>query len=112
FFATASTVDGNALEFESIEDPGWRGQFERHGALELLSLSAAPQTITRYDAQMRVAEMINPDRSRRLTSYQPLITLDFDENDADNASPHHDTPRIRVDDGLNRLAEVRELSRM
>ncbi|MBL9167173.1 MAG: VCBS repeat-containing protein [Verrucomicrobiales bacterium] len=112
FFASGSGSLSDLLAFESIEASSWRGRFERGGTSELLPLAAAPRTITRHDAQLRPVEMTNPDGTRQRTEYEPLLIREFDENDADPASPHRETPRVRVQDGLNRLIEVREIARL
>ena len=112
FFSVGAGTLSELLNFESIEAASWRGEFERTGTSETLPLAAAPRTTTRFDAQLRVIEVTNPDGTQQRKEYEPLLIREFDENDADPASPHRDTPRVRVQDGLNRLIEVREIARL
>ncbi|MFO0696863.1 MAG: toxin TcdB middle/N-terminal domain-containing protein [Polyangiales bacterium] len=71
-------------------------------------LVSRPGTAKRYDATGRVVEETEPDGSKRQTTYAPLVTNQFDEDDLDPTSPHHDTPTTLVSDGLGRLVRVVE----
>ena len=66
----------------------------------------------RYDGVNRPIETIHPDSdvaggpSSERRVYEPLRVLTFDGEDNDPASPHHDTPEIRILDGLNRPVAI------
>ena len=57
-------------------------------------------------------QTVNPDGSFGRTTYEPLVTRSYDENDTDLASPFHDTPHIQYSDGLGRMIQVQELTRL
>ena len=73
-----------------------------------LNLAAAHQASTEYDATLRAIRTTNPDGTQARTEYEPLLTRAFDENDADPASPHFNTPMVNISDGLGRLIRVEE----
>ena len=112
FFSTRSGTILALLDYESIETPAWRGEFERAGSSFTTALATAPRSSMLYDAQLRVVAVSNPDGTQRRTEHEPLLMREFDENDADLASTHRGTPRVRIDDGLDRLVEVQESGRM
>jgi RHS repeat-associated protein len=112
FFTTQGGGLDAQLAFESIEAPGWTGQFALNGQMVALSLATAHASRTDYDAALREATTINPDGASRHTIYEPLLTRSFDENDSDPASPFHDTPMVHFNDGLGRLVRVDEISRL
>lgn len=68
----------------------------------------------RYDALSRQIEVILPDGaisgqgqpSVQRTMFTPLATLDYDPEDSDPASPHHDTPVVQRTDGLGRVVAI------
>lgn len=70
-----------------------------------------------YDAAGRAVTTINPPevsggpRKATRTDYLPLKTALFDEEDADPASPHYNTPHLQYKDGLDRLVGVDEINR-
>jgi len=112
FFTAQSGSLEELLAFESIEAPNWRGQFVGDGGLATLDLASAPASTIEYDATLRAIRTINPDGSAGQTAYEPYITRIFDENDADPASVHFNTPMVHFFDGLGRLIRVDELVRL
>ncbi len=100
------------LAFESVEAAEWSGDFQRDGRLVTLSLSNAHFTSFHYDATLREIKTINPDATMRYTVFEPLLSRFYDENDADPASPHFDTPKVQYTDGLGRLVRVDEITRL
>jgi RHS repeat-associated protein len=98
------------LDFEETEAPGWQGLFDQEGVLAPRPLAGAPATSTAYDATLRVRKITHADGSFRLTAYEPLVTMSYDENDVDPGSPHHDTPMVLAHDGQGRLVRVDELA--
>ncbi|MFZ4766098.1 MAG: toxin TcdB middle/N-terminal domain-containing protein, partial [Roseimicrobium sp.] len=70
-----------------------------------------------YDAAGRAVTTLNPPevtggpRKSTRTDYLPLKTLLFDEEDADPASTHFNTPHIQFKDGLDRLVGVDEINK-
>jgi len=75
---------------------------------------AEAATLSRYDAAGRLVESISPPDADGLTSrtrkeYFPLRTVEYDGEDSDPASPHFQTPKTTVYDGLDRLVEVQEV---
>ena len=110
-----STLSGGLeakLGYESPEKPGWTGLFHDQDALVSLALGNAQRSGTRYDAMLREVEAFNADGTRRLTVYEPLVTMSYDENDADPASAYADTPMVHFHDGLARLVRVEEVVRL
>lgn len=113
FFTTlAGTNLDDLLAYESIESPGWSGQFEDNGVLVGLGLATAHQTSIAYDAQLRLVATTNADHTIRRTVFEPLLVRTFDENEADPASPNFNTPMVRYRDGLGRLRQVDESARL
>lgn len=112
FFAVGSKSLNDGIEYASIESPSWSGEFEIDGQREVRNLTQAPKSITEYDAEMRAVMMWNPDGTFRTNRFEPLVTFEYDENDADPSSPHQATPRLKREDGLGRLVEVQEWSRL
>jgi RHS repeat-associated protein len=106
-----ATLD-ELLAFESIEAPGWQGQFHDSGNLVNLGLAAAHQTATTYDALLREREVTNPDGTQRRRRYEPLVTEASDENDTNPASPHAGTPHRFFRDGLDRHVRTDERVRL
>jgi len=112
-FSTQAGGDlDSLLAYESVEAPGWSGLFQENGALVSLDLATAHQSVTRYDAMLREIEDENPDHTIRRTIYEPLLTKSYDENDTDPASPDRDTPMVHHNDGLGRLIQVDEITRL
>ncbi|HAM73307.1 MAG TPA: hypothetical protein DCM86_16865 [Verrucomicrobiales bacterium] len=109
--AAGATLDAQ-LGFESIEAPSWRGLFEEKGQYTPLGLAAAHSLRSELDALLRFVRVIQPDGSTLLTRYEPLVTVEFDENDSDPLSPAFGTPIRHRTDGLGRLVEVQELTRL
>ncbi len=68
-----------------------------------------PGPTTRRDALGRVVGVEQVDGASTLTVYVPLGREQWDENDRDPSSPHHDTPTRYFEDGLGRLRRVVEL---
>lgn len=97
------------LAFEDVRAAGWEGFFHENGALVALDLQGAHTTATIYDATLRVTETTEADGHSRRVVYEPLVTRNFDENDNDPGSPHHDTPHVFYSDGLGRLLQTDEV---
>lgn len=112
FYTTASGGLDAMLNYESVEELGWSGQFETNRSLVTLNLASAHVTSTRYDATLREILVTNPDGSTRSNRYEPFLTRSYDENDANPASPNADTPMVHVNDGLGRLVRVDEVTRL
>jgi hypothetical protein len=102
------------LAFENIESPDWQGQFHNEGNSVALNLASAHKTSTDYDATLRPTQVTNPDGTFRRTVYEPLLTRSYDENDTDPdpTSPFRNTPMVHYNDGLGRLVQVDEITRM
>jgi len=100
------------LAFENIRNPRWRGTFHENGTLVTLSLQDAHKTIHTYDATLRELQTIHPDDATSRTEYEPLVTISYDENDSDPASPHYNTPLIHRLDGLNRIIKIDQVVRL
>jgi RHS repeat-associated protein len=71
---------------------------------------ALPHTANTYDARSRVVRVTNPDGSFSTVEHQPLMQLQYDEEDNREGSPHANTPRTLLYDGLERLVGVDELN--
>jgi RHS repeat-associated protein len=112
FYSLLSGSLDDQLPYESVETPGWSGEFQLNGSLVTLNLASAHATTTEYDATLREVKTTNPDGTFRRTLYEPLLTRSFDENDTDVASPYADTPMVHQNDGLGRLIHVEELSHL
>jgi len=116
FFAAGNGLSAASLDdllsYEPIESSGWQGRFHNEGGLVLLDLASAHAARTDYDATLRPTQVTNPDGTFRRTVYEPLVTRSFDENDTDPASPYYDTPMVHHNDGLGRLVEVDEITRL
>lgn len=61
----------------------------------------------RYDPKKRVVKVTNPDATFRTSQYTPLARIEADEED-NGAGSHAGTPHTFINDGLERLIEVRE----
>ncbi|MEI7935495.1 MAG: toxin TcdB middle/N-terminal domain-containing protein [Verrucomicrobiota bacterium] len=112
FFSLLGGSLEDLLAFENIETSGWQGQFQNDGSLLNLGLASAHATRTDYDATLRPTQVANPDGTQRRTAYEPLLTRSFDENDTDFASPNFNTPMAHYNDGLGRLIQVDEVTRL
>lgn len=112
FFSTLPGDLEAQLAFENIESPGWQGRFHEEGSLVTLNLATAHQTATEYDATLRETRTINPDGTFRSIFYEPLLTRTYDENDTDPTSQYSDTPILHRNDGLGRLVQVDEITRL
>lgn len=112
FFSLLGGSLDDLLAFENIEAPGWQGQFHNEGNLVTLDLASAHATRTEYDATLRASRVTNSDGTFRLTVYEPLLTRSFDENDTDPASPNFNTPILHYSDGLGRLVQVDETTKL
>lgn len=112
FYTTISGDLDSQLAYESIEAPSWSGQFTLSDSLVTLNLASAHKSTTTFDATLRELTATNPDGTSRRTVYEPLLTRSFDENDNDPASPSFDTPMVHYNDGLGRLIQVDEVSRL
>jgi RHS repeat-associated protein len=112
FFSLLGGTLGDQLAFENIEATGWSGQFHNEGTLVSLNLTSAHGTRTTYDATLRPIQITNPDGTHSHTIYGPLLTRSFDENDTDPASPCYNTPIVHYNDGLSRLIQVDESTRL
>ena len=72
-------------------------------------------TTTRYDTAGRVLETTLPDESLYGTAsvmrmeYEPLVVIQYDQEDTDAQSPHFDTPLRRTYDGLGRTITFERL---
>ncbi|HTL58005.1 MAG TPA: toxin TcdB middle/N-terminal domain-containing protein [Candidatus Limnocylindrales bacterium] len=106
-----ATLD-DLLDYESIEEPGWRGAFHDKGQLVTLDLNNAHQATARYDAMLRPTANTNADGTFSRTVYEPLVTRIFDENDNDSASPFYNTPTVQYHDGLGRVIRTDELTHL
>ena len=112
FYSSLTGTLDDQLAFESIEAPGWTGQFALSNAFVTLNLASAHRSRTTYDATLRELTVTNPDGTTRRTVYEPLLTRSFDENDNDTNSPYAGTPMVHHNDGLGRLVRVDEISRL
>jgi len=112
FTLKAGTTLDELLDYESIEDPAWQGAFHDQGQLVNLGLAAAHQTSITYDPTLRTVQVTNPDGTFHSTLYQPLLTMSFDENDTDLASPYFNTPTVQYSDGLGRVIRTDETARL
>lgn len=71
-----------------------------------------PSTSYRYDPLFREIEATESDEglygsgSKRVTEYEPLAAIRFDEEDSDRGSSATDTPVVQRSDGLGRLVAV------
>ena len=110
FTLKAGSLD-EQLAFESIDSPGWRGQFHEKGNLISLDVASAHSSTIDYDATLRTIRTTNQDGTSGRTVHEPLVARIFDENDNDPSSPHFDTPRVQFTDGLGRLIRVDEVVR-
>ena len=75
---------------------------------------ATPAYITSYDATNRALTVTTPPDADGVTAtsrneYEPLTVIEFDGEDNLAGSPHHNTPKTLVYDGLERLIEVHEI---
>jgi len=109
--SSGATLDA-LLAFEDVRAPGWEGLFHEDGALVARNLAQAHKLEYAYDATLRGTEVVAPDGAVSRTEYEPLVRKAFDQNDADVASPHFDTPKIARQDGLGRLVRVDELAKL
>lgn len=73
---------------------------------------ALPHSSKEYDALARVVRTINPDGSFTSVDFQPLLQIQFDEEDNRPNSPHETTPKTLRYDGLTRLVGVVETNRI
>ncbi|HEY5912362.1 MAG TPA: toxin TcdB middle/N-terminal domain-containing protein [Verrucomicrobiae bacterium] len=112
FFTTLTGESDAVLAFENIESPGWTGQFHQGGSLATLPLSSAPVTQTAFDALLREIAATNTDGTLQRTTFEPLATIIYDEERNDPASSHFGLPSCYFYDGLNRLVQVDESSRL
>ncbi len=87
------------------------------GACDVAPPAGTRAKTYRYDGVNRLVELRHPDddvaggASVERTEFGPLTTARFDGEDADSASPHHDTPDIETVDGLGRVvATTRQLT--
>ena len=121
---------GNAADWQPYDvslgaddaQPPQFGDFWPAGRPQTLDLRghAVVKADRRYDGEERAIATVNaPEsftdltvRTISLTQLLPLEKRLFDENDADPASPNHDTPMVQKSDGLGRLIEVDELTRL
>lgn len=112
-YYTTLTGDLDAqLAYESIAAEGWKGLFTEGNSVVSLDLVSAHKSRTTYDATLRSLTVINPDGTYRRTVYEPLLTRSYDENDNDPKSPNFDTPMVHYNDGLGRLIQVDEVTRL
>ena len=100
------------LAYEDIEAKGWEGQFHQDGELVSLNLAKAHATRTVYNATLRPIQVTHPDATFGRWIYEPLLVKTFDQNDTDPTSSDHDTPTVRHHDGLGRLVQVDEVTRL
>jgi RHS repeat-associated protein len=112
FTALASDRLDELLAYEPIEAPGWYGWFQDRTTLVARGLQDAHQTGTRYDATLREVETRNADGTLRQKVYGPLLARSYDENDVDPASPFQDTPTLQHTDGLGRLIQIDQVTRL
>ena len=103
FSLQSGTTLDDLLGYESIEDPAWTGTFHQDGQLVNLGLAAAHQTAASYDATLRPIATTNQDGSFHYSVYEPLLTRNYDENQADAASTFHNNAMVQYNDGLGRL---------
>lgn len=67
-----------------------------------------PAVTFSYDALGRSIRETNPDGTVRTLSYRPLTRIERDEEDNLPGGAHADTPKTLIQDGRDRLVEVRE----
>jgi RHS repeat-associated protein len=108
----SSTTLDSLLAFEDIAAPAWQGAFHDRGQMRALNLAGAHKSQTRYDATLRAIRVTNQDGTFSRTTYEPLVTRHYDENDNDAASSHFDTPTIYFQDGLGRQIRTDETARL
>ena len=112
YYSTIGASVEQLLAFEDTRAPQWRGLFHIDGALKALKAASAPANETVYDALLRPVKVSNPDGTFQKRVYEPLLVIEFDENDTAPNSPSFDTPRVQIFDGLNRLTRVEEVVRL
>ena len=112
FFSLLVGSLDDQLAFENIEAPGWTGSFALSNSLVTLDLASAHATRTDYDATLRPIRVSNPDGTQRRTFYEPLLTRSFDENQTDPVSQFFGASMVHSNDGLGRLIQVDETSRL
>jgi RHS repeat-associated protein len=100
------------LAFEEVTAPAWEGVFHEGGALVSRTLAGAHKLTFEYDALLRERRITNPDDTYREKVYEPLLIRTADENDTDALSPHFETPMVHHIDGLGRLVQVDEITRL
>ena len=83
-----------------------------NGQIVAVSLRDAHSSSTIYDATLRPTQGVNQDQTFHRTVYEPLLTRSYDENDTDPNSPYYDTPMVHYNDGLGRLIQVDEITRL
>lgn len=137
-FDIVQITDGAGHKLGTIEEGATAGQFvykdvkrytsrgaERDSYLPFFAGSPAfmnpppdgDRVTNFYDAAGRAITTINPPettggaRKSTRTDYLPLKTVLFDEEDADPASTHFNTPHIQFKDGLDRLVGVDEINK-
>lgn len=69
-----------------------------------------PHSTLHYDPIGRTLRTVNPDGTFSSVIHKPLAELHFDEEDNHPDSPHHDTPKTLVYDGLKRLVRAEEVN--
>jgi RHS repeat-associated protein len=114
-FQTRTRIDGGTFQVTGFEVFNKRGQtvrvYQPHQATKAGCDVAAPTdgtlfTAFRYDALHRLIAETEPDGTVRRTSYVPLATVSYDEEDSDPTSPFKDTPTIERVDGLERVVAI------
>ncbi len=111
-FSTLTGSLEDQLTYESIEAPGWQGIFQELGTLVSLNLVQAHKTVTLFDPTLRPLVVTNADGTFRRNVYEPLLTRSFDENQTDPASTYFGASMAHSSDGLGRLIQVDEVTRM
>ena len=112
FFSLQGGTLEELLAYEATEAPGWQGLFHQEGRLVALSRADAPATRTDYDAILRPVRATNADGTFRRTVYEPLRTRSYDENQTDPASRYFGAAMVHANDGLGRLVQVDEITRL
>jgi YD repeat-containing protein len=100
------------LDFEDVLSGDWRGVFHEKGELLELDFTSAHKTSTEYDALLRSLKVTHPDGTFGRTDYEPLVTINRDENDTDGQSAFFGTPTIYAVDGLGRHIRTDEVVRL
>ncbi|HZM03086.1 MAG TPA: toxin TcdB middle/N-terminal domain-containing protein [Candidatus Saccharimonadales bacterium] len=111
-FSVNSGDVSSVMAFEDVSSNGWLGQFVHGSNVTILALANADATLQSYDALLRNVTTTNPDHSYRRAVFMPLQEQDYDEDQADPASANYLASKIKHQDGLGRLVQLDEVTRL